>query len=82
MAPFIIATKQTIVMIGVGKELPMKDGGECELHRLLGTLFSKRLTIIEKMNILEEDLPSVTAVIDEIKNNPSVTDEEIAQKVM
>ncbi len=44
-----------IVMIGVGKELPMKDGGECELHRLLGTLFSKRLTIIEKMNILEDE---------------------------
>ena len=33
-------------------------------------------------DFLEEDLPSVTAVIDEIKNNPSVTDEEIAQKVM
>lgn len=131
-----------IVMIGVGKELPMKTDGECELHRLLGALFSKQLTIMEKMNILEdeyhlpmeekmregvnimcnlsqgikeegiaigqeiaqvslirkkynknmdaetiadfleEDLSSVTAVIDEIKKNPSATDEEIAQRVM
>lgn len=43
-----------VIMIGIGQELPPKDE-EYELHRLIGTLFSKKLTVTEKMNILEDE---------------------------
>ena len=39
-----------IVMIGLAKELP-GQGEQYELHRLLGALLSKELTIDEKLNI-------------------------------
>lgn len=42
-----------IVMIGLGKELPEHDE-KYELHRLLGALLSKKLTIEEKTDIIEE----------------------------
>ncbi len=41
-----------IVMIGLSNELPEHDE-EYELHRLLGALLSKELTVDEKLNILE-----------------------------
>lgn len=41
-----------IVMIGLSNELPEHDE-EYELHRLLGTLLSKELTVDEKLNIIE-----------------------------
>ena len=40
-----------IVMIGLAKELPGRDE-QNELHRLLGALLSKELTIDEKLRIL------------------------------
>lgn len=47
-----------IVMIGLAKELPEHDD-KYELHRLLGALLSKELTIDEKLNIIgnEYDIP-------------------------
>ena len=47
-----------IVMIGLAKELPPHDENY-ELHRLLGALLSKELTIDEKLNIIgtEYDIP-------------------------
>ena len=47
-----------IVMIGLAKELP-GQGEQYELHRLLGALLSKELTIDEKLNIIgnEYDIP-------------------------
>ena len=47
-----------IVMIGLAKKLP-KHGEQYELHRLLGALLSKELTIDEKLNIIgnEYDIP-------------------------
>ena len=47
-----------IVMIGLAKELPPHDENY-ELHRLLGALLSKELTIHEKLNIIgtEYDIP-------------------------
>lgn len=47
-----------IVMIGLAKELPGHDE-RYELHRLLGTLLSKELTVDEKLNIIgtEYDIP-------------------------
>lgn len=47
-----------IVMIGLANELPPHDG-RYELHRLLGALLSKELTINEKLNIIgtEYDIP-------------------------
>ena len=47
-----------IVMIGLSKELPEHDE-QYELHRLLGALLSKELTIDEKLNIIgnEYDIP-------------------------
>ena len=41
-----------IVMIGLSNELPEHDE-EYELHRLLGALLSKELTVDEKLNIIE-----------------------------
>ena len=47
-----------IVMIGLAKELPGRDE-QNELHRLLGALLSKELTIDEKLNIIgnEYEIP-------------------------
>ena len=47
-----------IVMIGLAEELPPHDENY-ELHRLLGALLSKELTIDEKLNIIgtEYDIP-------------------------
>lgn len=47
-----------VVMIGLAKELPGRDE-QNELHRLLGALLSKELTIDEKLNIIgnEYDIP-------------------------
>ena len=43
-----------IVMIGLARELPGHDE-RYELHRLLGALLSKELTIDEKLNIIGEE---------------------------
>lgn len=43
-----------IVMIGLSNELPEHDE-EYELHRLLGALLSKELTVDEKLNIIEDE---------------------------
>lgn len=47
-----------IVMIGLAKKLPEHDE-KYELHRLLGALLSKELTVDEKLNIIgnEYDIP-------------------------
>ena len=47
-----------IIMLGLAKNLPEHDG-TYELHRLLGALLSKELTIDEKLNIIgnEYDIP-------------------------
>ena len=47
-----------IIMLGLAKELPEHDE-TYELHRLLGALLSKELTIDEKLNIIgkEYDIP-------------------------
>lgn len=44
-----------IIMVGLAKELPPKGDEAYTLHRLLGTLFSEELTVVEKLNILEEE---------------------------
>ncbi|MDE6566398.1 MAG: hypothetical protein K2K70_01545 [Lachnospiraceae bacterium] len=58
-----------IVLIGLSNELPEHDE-QHELHRLLGTLLSKRLTADEKLNIIETeyDIP----VVDDIRRDVSV----------
>ncbi|MBR6771506.1 MAG: hypothetical protein IKM28_09825 [Lachnospiraceae bacterium] len=43
-----------IVLIGLSKKLPKADP-KYELHRLLGTLFSKELSAEEKLNIMEAE---------------------------
>ncbi len=43
-----------VVMIGLAKELPEHDE-TYELHRLLGALLSKELTVDEKLNIMEKE---------------------------
>ena len=45
-------------MIGLSKQLPKRDE-QYELHRLLGALLSKELTVDEKLNIIgnEYDIP-------------------------
>ncbi len=43
-----------IVLIGLAKELSKQDENH-ELHRLLGTLLSKKLTQYEKLNIIEKE---------------------------
>ena len=46
-----------IVMIGIGKDLPGQEENY-ELHRFLGTIFSQKLAVEEKLNILQEyDVP-------------------------
>ena len=47
-----------IIMLGLAKNLPEHDE-TYELHRLLGALLSKELTIDEKLNIIgnEYDIP-------------------------
>lgn len=44
-----------IIMIGLAKEMPPKGDEAYTLHRLLGTLFSEELTVVEKLNILKEE---------------------------
>lgn len=58
-----------IVMIGLAEELPGHDE-RYELHRLLGALLSKELTIDEKLNIIgtEYDIP----IEDNIRKDVSV----------
>ncbi len=58
-----------IVMIGLAEKLPEHDE-RYELHRLLGALLSKELTIDEKLNILgtEYDIP----IEDHIRKDVSV----------
>ena len=43
-----------IVMIGISKELPEYDE-KYELHRLLGAMFSKQLSVKEKLDIIENE---------------------------
>ena len=44
-------------MIGIGKDLPGQEENY-ELHRFLGTIFSQKLAVEEKLNILQEyDVP-------------------------
>lgn len=43
-----------IVMIGLSTEIPEHEE-RYELHRLLGTLFSKRLDVSEKLDIIEKE---------------------------
>ena len=43
-----------IIMIGIAKELPEQDE-RYELHRLLGALLSQKLTVDEKMSIMETE---------------------------
>lgn len=43
-----------IIMIGLGKELPKHDE-IYELHRLLGALLSEKLTVDEKLDIMETE---------------------------
>ncbi len=43
-----------IVLIGLSNELPEHDN-EYDLHRLLGALLSKELTVDEKLNIIETE---------------------------
>ena len=43
-----------IVMIGLAKDLPPHDD-QHELHRLLGALLSKELTVDEKLNIMDTE---------------------------
>jgi hypothetical protein len=43
-----------IVMLGLSNEIPAHDE-KYELHRLLGTLLSKRLTPNEKLKIIENE---------------------------
>lgn len=43
-----------IVLIGLSKELPGHDE-KYELHRLLGALLSKKLTSVEKLDIIERE---------------------------
>ena len=47
-----------IIMIGLAKELPEHDE-TYELHRLLGALLSRELTVDEKLDIIgkEYDIP-------------------------
>lgn len=43
-----------IVLIGLTNDLP-EQGGRYELHRLLGALLSKELTVEEKLEIIEKE---------------------------
>lgn len=56
-------------MIGLAKELPTHDS-VYELHRLLGALLSKELTVAEKLSIIENeyDIP----IEDKIRKDVSV----------
>ena len=58
-----------IVMIGLAKELPKHDD-VYQLHRLLGSLLSKELTVDEKLYIIENeyDIP----IEDKIRKDVSV----------
>lgn len=44
----------SVIIIGLPKELAQETDGT-KLHRLLGTLFSSRLSVREKKNILSEE---------------------------
>ena len=58
-----------IIMLGLAKNLPEHDE-TYELHRLLGALLSKELTIDEKLNIIESeyDIP----IEESLRKNVSV----------
>ena len=43
-----------IVMIGIGKDLPGQEENY-ELHRLLGTIFSQKLAVEEKLHIMKTE---------------------------
>lgn len=45
-----------VILTGVAEELPGKGPGY-ELHRLLGTMFSPKLTVNEKLGIMETEYP-------------------------
>jgi hypothetical protein len=45
----------SIVMIGLGQELPPEGDEKYELHRLLSALLSKHLARKEKLNIIENE---------------------------
>lgn len=57
-----------IVMIGLSKELPGYDE-TYELHRLLGTLLSNKLTADERLNIIgaEYDIPVEETIRKDVK---------------
>ena len=56
--PYTSLDLLNIIMLGLAKELPEHDE-TYELHRLLGALLSRKLTIDEKLNIIgkEYDIP-------------------------
>ena len=58
-----------LIMLGLSKNLPEHDE-TYELHRLLGALLSKELTIDEKLNIIESeyDIP----IEESLRKNVSV----------
>ena len=64
-----------IVMIGLGKTLP-EQSEEYELHRLLGALLSKKLSVERKSDILEEeyDIPMEQELGKEVKAMGSLSE--------
>lgn len=56
-----------IVLIGLSNELPKHDE-KYELHRLLGTLLSKQLSVDEKLTIIEKeyDIPTEVGIRKEV----------------
>lgn len=64
-----------IVMIGLGKTLP-EQSEEYELHRLLGALLSKKLSVERKSDIIEEeyDIPMEQDLGKEVKIMGSLSD--------
>lgn len=58
-----------VVMIGLAKELPTHDN-VYELHRLLGALLSKELTVDEKLSIIENEYN--IAIEDKMRKDVSV----------
>jgi hypothetical protein len=44
-----------IFMIGLGENITEAEDEEFALHRLLGTVFSERLTVDEKLTVMENE---------------------------
>jgi hypothetical protein len=44
-----------IFMIGLGKELSKADDEDFKLHRLLGTVFSDKIPLDEKLKVMEDE---------------------------